>query len=179
MNRTEVIINLKEVHQVFVGYINTLSEESFVARFGEKWSAGQQLMHLIKSIAPLAQVLGAKSFIASTFGIIDRPAIEYTELIKKYKLALQEGGKAPSQFLPDEISFAQKASLLEKLMEHVETIIEHLKKYSDEELDSLVLVHPLLGKLTIREMLQFMTYHVGHHQNLTIEYLEQIKRIQK
>ncbi len=172
MNRTEVILNLKEAHQVFVGYINTLSEESFLAKFEEKWSAGQQLEHLIKSIEPLAQVLGAKTFIASKFGTIDRPAIAYTELIKKYKLALQEGGKAPSQFLPDAVPFNQKGSLSETLLTHVETIIEYTKNYTDEELDSLVLIHPLLGKLTIREMLQFITYHVGHHQHLTMEYLD-------
>ena len=174
MNRTELILNFKEAHLVFIGYINRLSKESFLARFEEKWSAGQQVEHLIKSAEPLAKVLGAKDFILSKFGTIDRPVLTYVELIKKYKLALQEGGKAPSQFLPDEVSFAQRAPLSETLTQYVETIIEQLKIYTDEELDSLVLIHPLLGMLTIREMLQFMTYHVGHHQNLTMEYLERI-----
>ncbi len=171
MNRTELIVNFKEVHLVFVGYINRLSEESFLARFEEKWSAGQQLEHLIKSVEPLVQVLGAKDFIRSKFGTIDRPVLTYAELIKNYKLVLQEGGKAPAQFLPDEISFDQKEALSQTLIDHVETVIESLKFYTDDELESLVLIHPLLGKLTIREMLQFVTYHVGHHQHLTMQYL--------
>ena len=171
MNRTELILNFKEAHLVFVGSINRLSKDSFLARFEEKWSAGQQLEHLIKSIEPLAKVLGAKDFIVSKFGTIDRPLWKYTELIKNYKQVLQEGGKAPAQFLPSEVSFDQKESLSTALIDHVETIIESLKSYSDEELESLVLIHPLLGKLTIREMLQFITYHVGHHQHLTMKYL--------
>ena len=171
MNRTELIVNFEEAHLVFVGYINRLSKESFMARFEEKWSAGQQLEHLIKSIEPLAKVLGAKDFILSKFGTIDRPIWTYTELIKNYKLALQQGGKAPAQFLPKETSFDQRASLSTSLIDYVETVIDSLKFYTDEELESLVLIHPLLGKLTIREMLQFMTYHVGHHQHLTMKYL--------
>jgi len=171
MNRTELIVNFKEAHLVFIGYINRLPKESFLARFEEKWSAGQQLEHLIKSVEPLAKVLGAKDFILSKFGTIDRPLWTYTELIKNYKQTLQEGGKAPAPFLPNEISFDQKESLSAALIGHVETIIEALKIYTDEELESLVLIHPLLGKLTIREMLQFITYHVGHHQHLTMKYL--------
>jgi hypothetical protein len=38
-----------------------------------------------------------------------------------------------------------------------------LKKFSEDDLDSIRLPHPLLGKLTVREMLYFAVYHVGHH----------------
>jgi hypothetical protein len=30
----------------------------------------------------------------------------------------------------------------------------------------LILPHPLLGKITIREMLYFTAYHVQHHENI-------------
>lgn len=36
-----------------------------------------------------------------------------------------------------------------------------------DELDKYILPHPLLGKLTIREMMYFTIYHVEHHKKLT------------
>ena len=34
------------------------------------------------------------------------------------------------------------------------------------DLDAVLLPHPLLGKLTVREMLFFTVYHVQHHRAL-------------
>ncbi|MFN2437645.1 MAG: hypothetical protein ABR503_00495 [Chitinophagaceae bacterium] len=47
-----------------------------------------------------------------------------------------------------------------------------LNKYSEEEIDRFVLPHPLLGKLTLREMMYFTIYHVEHHHKITIRNLE-------
>jgi hypothetical protein len=39
-------------------------------------------------------------------------------------------------------------------------------------LDLLILPHPLLGKLTLREMLYFTLYHVEHHEKQVLENLK-------
>jgi len=39
-------------------------------------------------------------------------------------------------------------------------------KHSEAALDKYILPHPLLGKLTLREMLYFTAYHVAHHKQL-------------
>ena len=44
-------------------------------------------------------------------------------------------------------------------------------KFSEDEIDTYILPHPLLGKLTIREMIYFTIYHVEHHQNNTKQNL--------
>jgi len=41
-----------------------------------------------------------------------------------------------------------------------------LSGFSEEDLDKLILPHPLLGKLTLREMMYFTIYHVQHHQRI-------------
>jgi hypothetical protein len=51
-------------------------------------------------------------------------------------------------------------------MREVTTLNKRLKKYSEASLDELILPHPLLGKLTLREMLYFTIYHAGHHHHL-------------
>jgi len=39
-----------------------------------------------------------------------------------------------------------------------------LENYTELELDSITIPHPLLGKLTIREMFYVMSYHPLHHK---------------
>jgi len=40
-----------------------------------------------------------------------------------------------------------------------------LGKWSDKALDNYLLPHPLLGKMTVREILFFTLYHNLHHVN--------------
>ena len=37
-------------------------------------------------------------------------------------------------------------------------------KWSEDDLDLYVIPHPLMGKLTFREILYFTIYHVKHHK---------------
>ena len=43
---------------------------------------------------------------------------------------------------------------------------------TEEELDTYLIPHPLIGKMTLRELLFFTVYHIGHH-------LKTIKNINK
>ena len=53
-----------------------------------------------------------------------------------------------------------------------ESLNKKIELFSEQDLDSHILPHPLLGKLTFREMLYFTIYHVQHHQDLMLKYLE-------
>ena len=44
-----------------------------------------------------------------------------------------------------------------------EKYTERLGNWSEKDLDKYKLPHPLLGKLTVREMLFFTIYHNEHH----------------
>ncbi|NBX80802.1 MAG: DinB family protein, partial [Flavobacteriales bacterium] len=44
--------------------------------------------------------------------------------------------------------------------------------FTEDDLDKYVLPHPLLGKLTLREMLCFTIYHVKHHVEIIKRDLE-------
>jgi hypothetical protein len=48
-------------------------------------------------------------------------------------------------------------------MKEVEGVAGKAVKFSEKDLDTLILPHPLLGKVTLREMLYFTIYHVQHH----------------
>ncbi|MGB1018607.1 MAG: hypothetical protein ACPGVH_06035 [Chitinophagales bacterium] len=73
-------------------------------------------------------------------------------------------GKSPSKFEPKIVLFSEKENLIGKLDYNLNKFIKSLEKISEKELDNFRVPHPLIGKLSIREMLYFSDYHVLHHK---------------
>ena len=99
--------------------------------------------------------------------------MSYESLVRKYDEKLRIGGRASGAFLPQVVSFSEKEKLFGTLRSYLKSIKNSLTNYTEVELDLIILPHPLLGKITIREMLYFTAHHVTHHQNLTRHYLSQ------
>lgn len=162
--KEEIITALDEKISSFNDFIHSMSREEFEHAPEGKWSAGQNLDHLIRSIRPLLLAYSLPRLILKTvFGKTNRPSRSYVELVKKYKDRLGKGGRARGPFIPPAISFNQKKSLLEKYNSHKGRLISKVKNYKEEDLDYYILPHPLLGKITLREMLFFTIYHNEHH----------------
>ena len=81
-----------------------------------------------------------------------------------YKEKLKEGGKAPERYVPPAVSPDQRGLLSETLIKLTNKLYSKINSFTEQELDSLRIPHPLLGKLTLREMLYNAIYHVEHHQ---------------
>ena len=172
MTKKNLIIELTNSHHKFIDYIDSLIETEFEFSKNQKWTAGQEMDHIVKSTFPISQILNSKSLIESKFGLINRKPISYEELIEKYHKELKNGGKAIGQFIPDEICWIKKNKLKNQLINIVENITRCLDDYTETELTKLTLPHPLLGKLTIQEMMFFTIYHVEHHLENNLRNLE-------
>jgi len=48
--------------------------------------------------------------------------------------------------------------------------VKKIKNYNEANLDKYIIPHPLLGKLTLREMLFFTIHHNEHHLDLIKKY---------
>lgn len=174
MTKQEIINKLFENHQKFIANISTLDDHDFVFSLqNEKWTAGQQADHINRSISPLNLVLRLpKWLIKLLFGKANRPSRTYEDLVNKYLRKLETGGRASGRFVPKKAEAIQKKQLLSKVDNSVSKLCKILNKYSEEEMDKIVLPHPLLGKLTLREMMYFTIYHVEHHHEIAIRNLE-------
>jgi hypothetical protein len=171
MTKQELINAFYDNHKEMSNYINSLTDEQFVYSHNGKWTAGQQFSHVHLTLLPFPKILSSKEFIEQKFGKIDRQIWSYETVIENYfKTSLQ----APQQFLPEQVNPEQKAIITDDLQKILPTIQQLLDQYTDEELNSLVIPHPLLGKLTIREMFYLMTYHATHHLRQTEKNLEQL-----
>lgn len=165
--KAEIEKALLEKTEAFNSYIKTLDKSQFEATPGNKWSAGQNLDHLIRSIKPLLLAYSLPKFILKQmFGKANRPSKTYEELVEKYKSRLLAGGRASGPFIPKTIVFEQKELLIEKYVLYRKKLINKIRKQREEDLDKYILPHPLLGKITLREMLFFTIHHNEHHLNI-------------
>jgi hypothetical protein len=162
--KREVIDALKGNSQKFVDSIGKLNETDFENEPNGKWSAGQHLEHLVKSIKPLNFALSLPGFVPGLlFGKAKKASRTYDEIKQFYQGKLSDGAKASGAYLPKKVSFYYKEKLSNTLVNEAEKLAEKLEAKSEAELDSIVLPHPILGKLTLREMLFFTIYHTEHH----------------
>jgi hypothetical protein len=163
-DKPQIISALNENVDTFNNFIAPLNKEEFEASPGGKWSAGQNLDHLIRSIKPLQLAYGLPKFaLRILFGKTNRPSKSYDELVAKYKVKLAAGYLASGQFIPPFISFEKKDDLIKKYAEQKQKLISKIEKQNEKDLDVYILPHPLLGKVTLREMLYFTIYHNEHH----------------
>lgn len=173
MTKQEIIVQLKNNHLAFVEYINSLNEKDFLYAPETKWTAGQQLDHIHRSTSPVLLALSLpKLMLKLLFGKSNRPSKTYDALIEKYNQALTKGGRASGRFIPKPIGFNDKQPLINALTNTINKLSSKIENLTENELDAYILPHPLLGKLTLREMLYFTVHHVKHHHNLTIHYLK-------
>lgn len=164
MNRTDIAEHLATNHQVFLEQIDQLSDTDLCYAPEGKWTAIQQLDHIIRSVSPVNMAMGLPKFILKwRFGTANRPSRTYEQLVEKYQRKLLEGGRASARFTPPAIAADQQKILSKKLEKLVKALCLKTNGWSEEDLDRYILPHPLLGKLTIREMLYFTAHHVLHH----------------
>jgi hypothetical protein len=173
MNKQEIAGKLTGNHQKFADFIAGLTEQDFMFAPVEKWSAGQQIEHIIRGVSPLATALTLPKFAPRLlFGKADHDSVDYETVVKNYHARLAAGGKASGRFIPPEVGFKERENLRDKLSKTVADLVKRMEKFTEAQLDEYVLPHPLLGKLTIREMLYFTIYHVEHHHKAALRNLE-------
>ncbi|HIE41466.1 MAG TPA: DinB family protein [Candidatus Aenigmarchaeota archaeon] len=167
MNTKQITIELIENHLNFSNYIAGLSVNDYEFSYQNKWNAGQHLDHIIKSVAVLTKAFGVPKFILkSKFGIANRASRSSDDLIERYLEKLKTAKPTPSRFQPVIINFSKREKTISLLHKKVDKLCKRAMKFSEKDLDYYILPHPLLGKLTLIELLYFTNYHVKHHGEL-------------
>lgn len=165
MLKPEIQRLLVESYAAFTAQLRSLPESQVHQAAPGKWSPAQQAEHLVKSVRPVTLALSLpKLILPFFFGKANRPSRTYDDLIVKYKAKLAAGGKSSKPFVPGVPT--NPSAVYNDLEKTVASLCNRMETFSEEQLDRLILPHPLLGKLTLREMLYFTAYHAKHHQQL-------------
>ncbi|MCX6316341.1 MAG: DinB family protein [Bacteroidetes bacterium] len=172
MEKETLIAQFRNNHLEFISMINTLSPEQQAYSYNGKWTALQQLKHLVLVLTPIDFVLADKIKLKERFGIIERKGMNYDELISFYQQGLEKGGKAPDRFVPALELAESPEQLSQSLAKLVEHIGEQLVGYTTEELNTYALPHPFLGNLSLQEFFYLMIFHPVHHAKQVKEHLQ-------
>ncbi|MDZ4680465.1 MAG: DinB family protein [Saprospiraceae bacterium] len=166
-DKEQLITAIGQQFDAFADLIRQWPDATFETMPEGKWSAGQQLDHLIRSVKPVNLALRLPGWLLRVlFGKPNRASRTYAGLVEKYLQKLNAGGVASGPFVPPAIPLARKQPLLGVYNREAQRLMKIVNRWQDADLDHCLLPHPLLGKLTLREMLFFTIYHIGHHQRL-------------
>jgi len=167
--KSELINTLKDSNQRVIHWFTEIAAENFFTRQEAVWSASDNLDHLIKAHKPLAKALKLpKITLRAMFGKPEKPSITYEELCQNYRGEITKGAQASGRYLPnqenpDSSAEAKKRELLDQFSKASTELVSVAEKWEETGLDDYLLPHPILGKLTIREMLYFTIYHNLRH----------------
>lgn len=166
-NKKTIIASLNDGVNQFNELISGLDQAAFETNYSNKWSAGQDLVHLIKvlKIVNIGFTL-PKPLLQLMYGVNKNEARSFELLQTLYKNALEGGAKSPAIYIPKQVLFESKNHLIQKHQILNEAFIDKMNRHSDHTLDRYRLPHPILGKVTLRELASFTSFHTTHHLEL-------------
>jgi hypothetical protein len=176
LSKEEIVQQLLEASKELTHFSAGVNSELFFYQPASKWSIAQNITHLTIAAKSTIPAFKLPKFIIRLYvGKPNRPSRTYDELVAKYKLKLEQGGRASGRFVPKSVlPTTGKEKILNdfsKAMHRLSVTIQ--AKWDDPQLDKYIAPHPLLGKITHRELCYFTIYHTWHHLAIIKERLKE------
>jgi hypothetical protein len=157
-----------------VADIEKVEEAAFFQPQGEqneKWSIAENVVHLEMSVRPLKLVFGLPRLVLWwRFGKANRPSRTAAELKARYEARLLEakGLPTPDGFAPKIKADFDKKTIIARCIAQHKAALNLAKAYPESALDAYVVPHPLLGKITLRELIHFTGFHIKTHHDIIL-----------
>lgn len=167
--KENILAALADSRERVTAFYEGLPSDQFVHRpAAGAWSPADNLDHLIKSVRPVALMLKLSPAKRETrFGKAAHASRSYDEICETYRQAIAKGGQASGPFIPEQVEIvdtpAFQAAQVAAWSQTSHALEESAALWLDDDLDAYTLPHPLLGDLTVREMLYFTLYHNQRH----------------
>ena len=171
MTKTEIITAAENIFKQFSATCDAIDENIFYKRHEGKWSVAENIKHLILSINTTTLAYQLPRFLVRWVGgTPNRNSHTYDELLARYNKKLEEGAKASKRYVPFSYvpspsakKYGKKILLTKWNKLTSKFIIALTVKRTEEDLDSYLVKHPLLGRITLRELCYFTIFHTEHH----------------
>lgn len=166
MNKVEIVGLLEEKHKDLFNWLENQPKENWDLGPQKKWTTGQHIQHLVNSLQLLNNALSYPRFLLKyKFGTCNRQPRDYNTIVKKYQSKLSENKERAKTFNQNlkKPTLLERERLLTKYQIQQKKLQFKTQKISDKNLDLLVIPHPLMGKMTIREIIMWTAHHTEHH----------------
>jgi hypothetical protein len=168
--KDEILGMLAQLRSEGMDFWQGMDADRFWSRLNVPWSPADNVNHLILSTQPVARALRIPRLVLRfLFGVSPSPSRTWNALISTY-LGSLSGGASAGRYAPklstqpNNILEEQK-KIVSQFASAVHSLEKAVQQWSEESLDRYRLPHPVLGKLTIREMLMFTLFHYDHHRD--------------
>lgn len=173
-SRAELIATLRRLDHEGEVYLSAVAAAEFFEPQGTAWSPAEHVRHLAKSARPFARALGAPRIVlAFRFGLHRGPSPSFADVRGRYLAGLAAGAQA-GRFAPrprpkpSDLA-AGRAAVIAEWRAANAALNDAVGSWAERSLDRYRLPHPVLGKLTLREMMAFTVYHTAHHLRRVVE----------
>jgi DinB superfamily len=162
MTKTDILKRLESGQNDIAVFCSGLSDDIFFSGSDEHWGPAHHLAHLAFTHKRVARGFKAKDRLQDYSA---EPRI-YEEVKRNYLAALQRASSAGfltnNPFAPRPES-DNKETVIAGFLEATQHLREAAASWSETDLNTKGMQHPLMGDLSAREILFFMIYHDQHH----------------
>ena len=165
MEKQGILNRIQDEVNALIASVEKISESDFFQQpHPEKWSVAQNIAHLFEVSKPLVGLFG-KPELMEQFGRSNRSSQDYEGVKNTYQTALKK--PIPLLLVYRHINTeGSQAEILSNYQSLTAKLLARAAQFSEADLDSYQIPHPLLGLLTMREFLHFTAYHTGHHYDI-------------
>lgn len=172
MEKAQIKDLLSAKYQDLENWVSDHPVEKWIEGPEGKWTTGQHIVHLIQSLKPLNRALRIpKPLLRYKFGLSNRDTRTYDEVVERYNRRLSAVGQVVSPYSRNMTppTIQEKEEILIALNKQVEVLSKRMSRWKEYDLDRYILPHPLMGRMTIREILMWTAYHAEHHYKILKE----------
>lgn len=168
MNKDAIADLIEDKNNALIYWISKQDDEKWLKGPEGKWTTGQHALHLLQSIKALNDALSMPKFVLRyKFGKANRDLRDYQTVVNRYQERLKDVqgktfGPSKNMQIPP---LTEKQYLLDRIQVEGKKLQYKTRKISDKNLDTLILPHPLMGKMPIREIIMWTAHHIEHHTN--------------
>ncbi len=163
---------LEEKNQTLLNFLNHQDIDKWQERSANKWSSGQHTLHLLECLKHLNNLLSMPKFLLRMkYGKANREVRSYDQIVLGYIQYVKDSNSNTVINLQNikSPSLKDKEYLLDRLQVEGKKLQYKTKKISDLNLDTVVLPHPILGKMPVRELIMWTGHHIEHHTRILQE----------
>ena len=168
MDKDSIADLIEDKNAALIEWILKQDDDKWLEGPKDKWTTGQHALHLLQSIKALNDALSMPKFLLRyKFGKSNRDIRDFQTVVNRYQERVKDAegrtfGPSKNMKIP---ALTEKQYLLDRLQIENKKLQYKTRKISDKNLDTLILPHPLMGKMPIREIIMWTAHHIEHHTN--------------